>query len=815
MLMTRPIGLLLVLLAMAFYSGCGGSNAPGTTPGHGHLQDSPASQWPSVLPVDAVQPWEVVDESGKVNSGINADSQFLAGVEYTVASATGVSDNSEAARISTGDVGSGQLSYAMYRVLMGGEQPGAVSFDVNPGVMSNGQTSGYFIGLANYGKGCWDWHGPFTDNHVRLSTAGNGDLLTDLGNHFACVLAYNGAVIDVVGVGANPIAAGDTEAPPMPNGVYALPVNGGLEVKWDDVIAGDLAGYRVYYAAKEFDANTNNGVHQVEYLVGQSSHLLTGLTATTYVRISAVDLSGNESAWSETVIRTPYTGNSLEMHLATSTASGLHSEPIALTATGADSYAWDLDGDGVFEISHDTTGVQLADTTHTGIIRPSVRGATEDGSGVACAAVSLLIAANSRPVAYVTAAPTTGAAPLLVTFTGSGVDDDGEVASYSWDFDGNGVYDWTQSEFYGTMNFTYQTPGLYNAKLRVEDDLGSWDVDTVAILVTDGANNPPTADLQADGTTGNAPFMVNFDASASSDSDGSIVEYQWDWEGDGVYEGTSYSPAISHTFNETGEYQTTVRVVDDDGAADTAEVSVTVNFEFPPGMTFVKIQPGTFMMGSPESEVGRWEVEGPQHEVTLTRECWIGAHEVTQSLYEDVMGDNPSHFEGDNLPVEMVSWDDCQDFIHLLNIREHFAGRVPLGWEYRLPTEAEWEYAARAGTTTAYSFGEDPAPLSDYTWWWSNSGGTTHEVGTKLPNPWGLYDVHGNVYEWCSDWYSDYTSEAQTDPSGPETGTYRVFRSSSYRYEPLSYRSAFRWRYTPTSKQTFLGFRLAVSRVWE
>lgn len=156
----------------------------------------------------------------------------------------------------------------------------------------------------------------------------------------------------------------------------------------------------------------------------------------------------------------------------------------------------------------------------------------------------------------------------------------------------------------------------------------------------------------------------------------------------------------------------------------------------------------TYKMGSPESEKDRFEDE-TQHDVTLTESFEMGQFPVTQSQWEAVMGNNPSYFKGENNPVECVSWNDAQEFIKKLNDED-------TEYTYRLPTEAEWEYCARGGTTTAYHFSDSPKDLGDYAWFYDNSGGTTHPVGEKKPNQYGLYDMLGNVWEWCQDVYAKY-----------------------------------------------------------
>jgi formylglycine-generating enzyme required for sulfatase activity len=192
----------------------------------------------------------------------------------------------------------------------------------------------------------------------------------------------------------------------------------------------------------------------------------------------------------------------------------------------------------------------------------------------------------------------------------------------------------------------------------------------------------------------------------------------------------------------------------------------------------VWIPPGTFTMGSPPDEVDRDSDEGPQTAVTISRGFWIGKYEVTQGEYQAVMGSNPIWFTGDlNRPVEKMSWHDATNYCGQLTQRERAAGRIATNSVYRLPTEGEWQYACRAGTTTRFSYGDDPGytNLTNYAWYRDNSGGTTHPVGQKLPNPWGLHDMHGNVWEWCQDWKGVYPGGSVIDPQGPSTGFDRVF----------------------------------------
>jgi formylglycine-generating enzyme required for sulfatase activity len=225
------------------------------------------------------------------------------------------------------------------------------------------------------------------------------------------------------------------------------------------------------------------------------------------------------------------------------------------------------------------------------------------------------------------------------------------------------------------------------------------------------------------------------------------------------------------------------------------------------GMKFRLIEPGTFMMGSPESEAGRGSNER-QHQVTLTQPFYMGIYPVTQSEYQQIMGSNPSRFKGERHPVEKVSWEDATEFIKKLNglLEERTAGRF-----YRLPTESEWEYACRAGSSTAYCCGDGEARLGEYAWYYGNSGRKTHPVGQKAANAWGFYDMHGNVWEWCSDWYGDYPSGSVMDPTGASTGSFRVYRGGCWYFVAAYCRSAFRNGLGPSFRYDFLGFRLALS----
>ena len=261
-----------------------------------------------------------------------------------------------------------------------------------------------------------------------------------------------------------------------------------------------------------------------------------------------------------------------------------------------------------------------------------------------------------------------------------------------------------------------------------------------------------------------------------------------------------------------GISQTDAADVNSDGLVDVADVNILVDIilgSYVPedvtytvgGVSFkmIGVAGGTFTMGN-DDDPDKYEL--PAHQVTLSAFS-IGETEVTQKLWQAVMGENPSYFSGYNsLPVEYVSWDDCQEFITKLN--------AMTGKTFRLPTEAEWEYAARGGNKSrGYTYsGSDN--INDVAWYKTNSNSRTHDVATKLPNELGLYDMTGNVFEWCQDWYGAYSGEEQTDPTGPDEGAYRVNRgggwNSQVEYSHITYRP----NLMPSRRFNSLGLRLAM-----
>jgi formylglycine-generating enzyme required for sulfatase activity len=230
------------------------------------------------------------------------------------------------------------------------------------------------------------------------------------------------------------------------------------------------------------------------------------------------------------------------------------------------------------------------------------------------------------------------------------------------------------------------------------------------------------------------------------------------------------------------------------------------------------VAPGRFQMGSPDTEAGRSNDEGPQTEVTISRGFWMGKFTVTQdewkAMAEEGSGLNiePSFFRGNRLPVEQVSWDDCHKWLQQLNELE--GNRLPPGFEYRLPTEAEWEFVCRAGASTRFHFGDEDGLLGEYAWYVGSSGGKSHPVGEKKANAWGFHNMHGNVWEWCEDRYGGpLPGGSVTDPKGPVLGLNRVFRGGAWGIAASRCRCAYRVWNRPGYRDYTVGFRVALAPV--
>jgi formylglycine-generating enzyme required for sulfatase activity len=242
-------------------------------------------------------------------------------------------------------------------------------------------------------------------------------------------------------------------------------------------------------------------------------------------------------------------------------------------------------------------------------------------------------------------------------------------------------------------------------------------------------------------------------------------------------------------------------------AGDTGRSGNTLSFDLGGGVKidFVLIQSGSFLMGDADG----LEDERPAHKVTISQPFYLGKYEVTQQQWEAVMGDNPSVFKGPQNPVENVLWAQCQAFLQKLN--EKFAAT---GVKFGLPTEAQWEYACRAGSSGEFGFSDAKGQLADYAWFCDNAQGTTHPVGVKKPNVWGLYDMHGNVCEWCADWYADsyYGQSPAVDPPGVVSGCHYIIRGGCFEDTAANCRAAYRNKSDAADRNHNVGVRVMCAR---
>ena len=326
-------------------------------------------------------------------------------------------------------------------------------------------------------------------------------------------------------------------------------------------------------------------------------------------------------------------------------------------------------------------------------------------------------------------------------------------------------------------------------------------------------------------------FQVDARCSSDDQDAAGSLQVRWDWENDGIWDtGYSATKTSAHRYAAPGTRTVRLEVKDTEGLLDTETHTVSVTTVG----GFVLVQPGRFTMGSPTDELCRLPCE-MLHWVTLTHAFYVSTTEVTQAQWRAVMGWNESYFDGFNLPVERITWFDAVKYCNQRSTREgltpaymisdasydgnHITGATvtwnPSADGYRLLTEAEWEYTCRAGSTTAFSYGEisgcdsesDPN-LDPVGWYAGNSGRQTHVVEIKGPNAWGIHDMHGNVWEWCWDWYGDYEG-SWTDPVGPSSGLSRVKRGGSWQIDVPHCRSAARAYDGPEVLNYDLGLRLA------
>jgi formylglycine-generating enzyme required for sulfatase activity len=399
------------------------------------------------------------------------------------------------------------------------------------------------------------------------------------------------------------------------------------------------------------------------------------------------------------------------------------------------------------------------------------------------------------PIAAFTATPTTGAAPLVVSFANTSQ----YATSYAWDF-GDG----TTSTLATPPSKTY-VGGTYTVMLTATGPSGT--ASAQQQIVVTGASDVPVASFTATPTSGSAPLVVQFTDTSTQFP----TSWQWDFNNDGTVDSTAQNP--SWTYTQNGVYS--VRLVATNFVGSGTVTRTNLVFVGPllpnPLLNMVPIASGTFQMGSTAGSSN----EQPVHAVTLSTPFWMGKYEVTQAEYQSVMGNNPSYFQGSSYsnapqrPVEQVTWFNAVAYCQALTAAEQAVGRVPPGYQYRLPTEAEWEYCCRAGTTTEWNTGTSLSTSQANIQAVLNQ---TAVVGTYAPNAFGLHDMHGNVLEWCLDTYASYAPGPVTDPfvtGGPN----RVIRGGSWYFNSFICRSAFRVYVTPGYALSFNGFRVVLAPV--
>ncbi len=488
------------LAALLLLTACSGKNAAlpeGTQP---LLPATATAQdWPVALPVDTVLPGEELNAAGKVQPqrsalSFDASTNFTRGADFDSAGGT-VLVSSQGASFTSGSAGGRQLSFALYRIPLGGAEPGAVAIDANLRAVTGGTgRSSFYVGLSDYSQGRWNWSGPFSDNHVRLSTAvavkGGTSYVSGLGNLYVALIAFDGADFDLVGVGVSPFDSLDSTAPSAPAALGVTASPGSFLVEWTPSAAGDLAGYRLHYSDASFASSTDPAVEHLEYLEGAAQHVL-ALPAggARFFAVSAVDYSGNESALSNLDSAAAPVGAAPQLIVTSSNLAGKIGSPAILNVSGADSYDFDLDGDGLYDISDSTSTQQDIDTSRTGIIRPGVRGHGSGGT-VALGGVSLIISAGFAPVALLDSDLDKGLVwgdGLDVNFDASGSSDVDTAAGslqYSFDPEGDGTF--TAFASSPLKAKTYTSAGTKLAAVRVRDPEGYEDVGYHAVQIQQG-----------------------------------------------------------------------------------------------------------------------------------------------------------------------------------------------------------------------------------------------------------------------------------------------------------------------------------------
>ncbi|MEZ5336902.1 MAG: PKD domain-containing protein [bacterium] len=577
-----PLTLLACTAAALLLNACSAtSNPEPLNPQAESIANTAPVEFPAQLPADALQPWE----TGRRALALDVQSEFTTGTQRFLEGGS-VTDAGAASRIGDSSGSADAVSYAIYRLPMGGFQPGALALDANVLPAADGSPSRYYLGLSSYADGRWEWHGPYSEHHVRLARSerrgpdvfASADYTSEFDNLFVCVLVSGAAQVELLGITSDSLSGADGSPPPVPQGLTATPAAGAVLLEWQAVAAADLAGYRVHYSTAPFISPNAVGVQHAGFVEGSTRHLLHSSADRLHLRVSAVDNNGNESAASELVNVSPLPGPPLQLGLGLSNNSVPRNALASITVEGGEAgllHDYDLDGDGIPELTDQSQTQQNLPTQQPGLLRPAVIAHDAGMERIALGGVSLLVTANSPPVAYGTADVQSGSAPLSVSFDGTeSTDFDGSIVGGGWDFDGDGIFDAydESSTSQLTASHEYSLPGFYNARLRVIDGEGAWDVDTVGIFV-DGGNVQdlaPVASLQLSqpqvilGING-SPLAMVFDASDSFDPEGGALEYSFDILNNGNFSAFDSEPTAFRTSFSQGLAACRVRVRDEAG----------------------------------------------------------------------------------------------------------------------------------------------------------------------------------------------------------------------------------------------------------
>jgi formylglycine-generating enzyme required for sulfatase activity len=421
--------------------------------------------------------------------------------------------------------------------------------------------------------------------------------------------------------------------------------------------------------------------------------------------------------------------------------------------------------------------------------------------------VEATISPTAPPVASFTAGPPSGPAPLTVQFTDTSTQ---YPTSWQWDFNNDGIVDSTIQN----PIWTFPGNGVFNVRLVAANILGSGTVVSNAAVIV-GPTQAPIASFTTGPRYGPSPLVVQF----ADTSTNQPFLWQWDFDGDGVTDSNQQNP--TWTFHGMGFYSIRLTVANFIGQGTINRPNfVYVGIGPDPQLHMVPIAPGTFQMGSASGQI----YEQPVHSVTISQMFWLGMHEVTQGQYQSIMGSNPSSFQGANVPnalnrpVESVNWTNALAYCAALTSIEQAAGRVPAGYHFRLPTEAEWEYCCRAGTSTDWNTGTSlstsQANIAGSLASSAFTLGQTAAVGSYAPNAFGLHDMHGNVWEWCLDSYSLYAAGAITDPF-VTGGVGRVVRGGGFPTSNSAQvcRSSNRTQLIPAAQIWDVGFRVVLAPI--